>query len=140
MPGQFRAACIPAVLPGANPILQSFGSFDASKPMFDVNAFEPASSFNYYWGTGQKVTSYRGSGYKGQDLALSKTINLTEKMKLEFRGEAFNIWNAHYLTCDDQLWWDCMPFSNDISSADFGLWNGTVSRPRNVQLVGRFTF
>jgi hypothetical protein len=140
VPGQFRAACLPGVLGGKNPILQSFGSFDPAKPMFDVNAFEPVSNFNYYWGVGQRVTNYRGSGYKGQDVALAKNINLTEKLKLEFRGEAFNIWNAHYLTCDGQLGSDCMPFNNDISSADFGKWNGTVSKPRNIQLVGRFTF
>ena len=142
VPDQFRAICIPSVLPGHSPFLQKdFGSgFDPNKPLFDVNAFEPVSAFNFYWGTGQRVTNHRGSGYRSQDLAIAKNVRFTERLNLEIRGEAFNVWNAHYFTCDGTAFGDCVPFNNDISSADFGLWNGTVTRPRNMQLVARFTF
>ncbi len=141
VPGQFRASCLPGILPGKDPFLQHFGSnFDPNRPIYDVNAFESVDAFNFYWGQGQKVTKYRGQGFKGQDLAVAKNVNFGERLKLELRGEAFNVWNAHYFTCDAQMWSDCSPFNNDISSADFGVWNGTVTRPRNIQLVARFTF
>lgn len=140
VPGQFRAQCIPGVIPGANPFAQSLGSYDPNKPLFNVNAFEPPSSFNFYYGVGPRVTSYRGFGFKSQDIALVKGINLTERMRIELRGEAFNIWNAHYFTCGGQAFGDCVPFNNDIASASFGNWNGTVTSPRTVQLVGRFSF
>lgn len=140
VPSQFRMTCIPGVLPGKNPLLQSFGNIDVNKPLFDVNAFEPASAFNFYQGVGQRVTGYRGSGFKSHDLAISKDVNITERVKLVLRAEAFNLWNAHYFTCGGQAFGDCVPFINDISSAGFGNWNGTVTTPRNLQVVGRFTF
>jgi hypothetical protein len=140
VPSQFREVCIPGILPGANPFAQSLSSFDPNKPLFNVNAFEPAGSFNYYAGTGQRVTSYRGFGYKGQDLSITKNVYITEKIKVEIRAEMFNIWNAHFLTCGGSAFGDCIPFNNDVSNPSFGKWNGTVTNPRNIQLVGRFTF
>ncbi len=59
---------------------------------------------------------------------------------MEIRAEAFNILNNHYFTCDGQAFGDCIPFNNDPSSSSFGAWNGTVTQPRNIQLVGRITF
>ncbi len=59
---------------------------------------------------------------------------------MELRGEAFNVFNNHYFTCDGQAFGDCIPFNNDPSNSNFGQWNGTVTQPRNVQLVGRITF
>jgi hypothetical protein len=140
VPGQFRVACIPGVIPGQNPFLQSVGSVDVNKPLFNVNAFEPATSFNFYYGKGERVTNYRGSGFRNQDLALSKDINIAEKVKIVIRAEAFNMWNAHYFTCGGQLFEDCTPFQNDISASDFGQWTGSITTPRNIQLVGRITF
>jgi len=46
----------------------------------------------------------------------------------------------HFLTCGGSGFGDCIPFNNDISNSDFGKWTGTVTNPRNIQLVGRFTF
>jgi hypothetical protein len=140
VPDQFRVTCIPGVTSGQSPFLQSIGSVDVNRPLFNVNAFEPASSFNFYYGQGQRVTGFRGSGFKNQDFAISKNINITEHMRFVLRAEAFNLWNAHYFTCSGQAFGDCVPFSNDIAAADFGLWNGTVTTPRNIQLVGRFEF
>jgi hypothetical protein len=31
-------------------------------------------------------------------------------------------------------------FDTDIASQDFGMWNGGVSSPRNIQLSGRVSF
>jgi len=140
VPSQFRVACVPGINPGANPFAQSLDNFDPNKPLFNIAAFESASSFNFYSGAGQRVTGYRGFGYKNADLSVTKNIALTERFKFELRAEMFNVFNAHFLTCGGDAFGDCIPFNNDTSNSNFGKWTGTVTNPRNIQLVGRFTF
>jgi hypothetical protein len=118
------------VLPGADPFAQGKSNFDVNRPLFDVDAFEPADSFNYYFGSGSRVTNLRGFGYHNQDLMLSKSFALTERISLQIRGEAFNLWNNHTLR----------GFDTDVASPNFGMWDGTVSSPRNIQLGARLQF
>ncbi|HVT93053.1 MAG TPA: TonB-dependent receptor [Bryobacteraceae bacterium] len=140
LPSQFQAACIPAIT-SSDVLAQSWGSVDVNRPMYNVGAFESASNFNgFYLGSGPRVSSIRGSGYRDTNLSIAKEFSFTEGIKLEIRGEFFNIFNNHYFTCDGQAFGDCIPFNNDPSSSSFGAWNGTVSQPRNIQLVGRITF
>ncbi len=140
LPSQFVAQCIPGIVSN-NVLAQSWGGMNVNRPAYNVNAFEPASNFNgFYLGTGSRVTPIRGSGYKDVNLTIAKQFLITERVNLEFRAEMFNILNNHYFTCDGQAFGDCIPFNNDPSSAAFGAWNGTVSLPRNIQLVGRITF
>lgn len=138
VPGQFQAACIPAVLPGKNPFAQSLSNYDPNLPMFTPSAFE--NSFQYYFGSGQRVTGYRGFGYKNVNLSLQKEIPINERMRFTLRADASNAFNNHYFTCDSTAFGDCLPFNNDLGSSKFGAWNGTVTSPRSIQLVGRFTF
>jgi len=139
LPSQFRAVCIPAIT--GNVLAQSWGNVNVNKPMFNVGAFEPASDFNgFYLGTGPRVSSVRGSPYRDVNLSLSRKFAIKERLNFEIRGEAFNVFNTHYFTCDGQAFGDCIPFNNDPSSSSFGTWNGTVTQPRNIQLVGRVTF
>jgi hypothetical protein len=138
VPGQFRVACIPDILPGRSPFLQDLGSFNPNLPLFDKTAFEPVSDFNFNYGKGQRITNYRTFAYKNLDFVIAKDIAISERVKFQLRGEAFNATNNHNFTCGGNA--GCIPFNNDISSADFGKWNGTVSTPRNIQIVGRFTF
>jgi hypothetical protein len=123
-------------------LTQSWGGFNVNQPAFNGSAFESTALFanGNYLGTGPRVSSVRGSPYRDTNISLSKRISITERIHLEIRGEAFNIFNNHYFTCDGQAFGDCIPFNNDPSSPSFGTWNGTVTQPRNVQLVGRFTF
>jgi trimeric autotransporter adhesin len=130
VPGQFDVNCLPGVLSGADPFAQSKSNFDVNKPLFDISAFEPADAFNYYFGSGSRITNLRGFGYRNQDLMLSKAFALTERISLQIRGEAFNLWNYHVFR----------GFTTDIASPNFGLWDGTVTAPRNVQLGARLQF
>jgi hypothetical protein len=141
VPQQFRANCIPGTVVGANVLTQSFPNVDVNKPVFNAGAFEPVSMFENgnYLGSGSRISSVRGSPYRNTSLSVSKKISVTERMALEFRAEMFNIFNNHYFTCDGNFV-NCTPFNNDPSSANFGTWSGTVTQPRNIQLVGRFTF
>jgi hypothetical protein len=139
VPSQFRAACIPAIT--GQVLAQSWGNVNVNKPMYNVSAFTPTSQFNgFYLGTGPRVSGVRGSPYRDVNLSLARKFAIKERLNFEFRAEAFNAFNAHYFTCDGQAFGDCIPFNNDPSSAAFGTWNGNVTAPRNIQLVGRVTF
>jgi len=140
VPGQFAAGCIPAQIKGVNPWLQPVGSFDPGKgPLLNAAAFEPASSFNYYFGQGPRVSNLRNPGYYNQDFGVHKNFKLAEKMTLQFRFEFFNVWNWHTFTAAGEYGGGNI-INNDVSSPNFGLWNGSISTPRNIQLAGQITF
>jgi hypothetical protein len=139
VPGQFRAACIPAINSGANPFAQDKGSFDPNKgPLFNKDAFESVDAFNFYYGSGARVTSTRGFGYHNQDITLVKNTALGKGVNLQLRIEAFNVWNWHMFTHSGQ--WGGAAFNTDLASPEFGQWNGTVTNPRNIQVAARLEF
>jgi hypothetical protein len=144
VPGQFRAGCIQAVKEGANIFAQDIGSFDPAKgPLFNKDAFQSVDSFNYNYGTGARVTSYRAPSYRNQDLSLIKNTSLGGRMNLQLRIEAFNLWNWHTFSgCGGSNCFsgDAMAFTTDLASPDFGKWNGRVSNPRNIQVAARLEF
>ncbi|HEV2493405.1 MAG TPA: carboxypeptidase regulatory-like domain-containing protein [Terriglobia bacterium] len=147
VPGQFAAGCIPGVKPEASPWLQSEGSFDPGRldssgnpmPLFNVNSFEDFNSFNFYTGQGPRISNYRQPGYHNQDIGIIKNIRIKENVSFQFRGEFFNAWNWHIFTCPTQCWGGSA-FDTNPGDTNFGLWNGTVTSPRNIQVVGRLTF
>jgi hypothetical protein len=141
VPSQFQAQCVPAISDPSNVLLQSWDKVDVNKPMFNAGAFESSSLFasGNYLGTGPRVSSVRGSPYRDTNISLTKKFTLKERLNFEVRAEAFNIFNNHYFTCDGNFS-QCIPFNNDPTSTSFGTWNGPVTQPRNVQLVGRITF
>ena len=138
VPSQFRVGCIPAILPGADPWAQDKGNFDPTKPLFNVAAFEPIDSFNFYYGKGPRVSDLRGFNYYNHDLALVKMTGITERVKVQFRAEFFNAWNWHTFTWGGE--WAGQALNTDIASPDFGMWNGDVSDPRNIQFGLRIQF
>ena len=130
VPGQFRASCIPGVLPGANPWAQDVGSIDVNKPLLNAAAFEDPNTFNFYTGAGSRTTSLRTPGYHNQDLTVTKSFNITESVNFQVRADFFNVYNWHTLT----------GFNTDVASPSFGTWNGGVTNPRYVQVGGRIQF
>jgi hypothetical protein len=142
VPGQFRAACIPAIT--GDPFAQDLGSFDPAKgPVFNKDAFESVDAFNFYYGKGARVTSFRAPGYHNQDLSLIKNTRLGGRMNLQIRVEAFNLWNWHIFSgCGGANCFsgDASAFVTDLASPDFGKWNGRVSNPRNIQVAARLEF
>jgi hypothetical protein len=146
VPGQFRTACIPAVVGGANIFAQDVGSIDPNAgPLFNKDAFQSVDTFNFNYGTGARVTSYRGPSYRNQDLSLVKNTKLGARMNLQLRIEAFNVWNWHVFSgcgggSNNCFSGDTSAFTTDLASPDFGKWNGRVSNPRNIQVAARFEF
>src|SRR5205823_12548519 len=130
VPPQFQVGCIPAVSPGANPWAQDKGSFEPSQPLFDRAAFESPNSFNFYYGSGPRISNLRGFGYHNHDLGLTKNTQISERVNLQLRAEFFNVWNWHIFNCSSQCFGG-LAFTNDVSSPTFGMWNGAVTTPRN---------
>jgi hypothetical protein len=73
----------------------------------------------------------RGFGFYNHDFGLMKEVLFTERVRLQLRGEFFNVWNWHTFTNN---------ITTDVSSSSFGLWNGAVSNPRNIQLGMKIIF
>ena len=133
VPSQFDVACIPGILHGADPWAGGSRNFVPNGSIFNDAAFEPASSFNFYFGQGSRVSSLRGPGYHNHDFGLMKDTLLTEKVTLQFRSELFNVWNWHVFNCID-FCFGSTAFTTDLASPTFGMWNGAVTAPRNIQL------
>ena len=141
VPSQFREACLPALLPGANPFAQPKGShFNVNSPLLNVNSFEPVTAFNFYAGNGPRVQNFRQFGYNNVDLGLEKRFPITERVQLSLRGDAFNVLNSHHFNGVGAYGSSNFAFNNDVASPTFGEWNGTVTNPRNMQVSGRISF
>jgi len=63
---------------------------------------------------------------------------VNERIKLQIRGEFFNIFNLHNFVASGAM--GSQAFTTDIASPDFGKWTGDVTSPRNIQLGARFEF
>ncbi len=141
IPDSFRMGCIPAVLPDQTPFAQQKGSFEPSRPLLQRAAFEPIDSFSFYAGQGPRISSYRAFGFKNLDIALFKDIPIGEKLRLQLRTEFFNAFNwHHFVASGSTLRGGVSAFDNDLASPSFGLWNGQVSSPRNIQVGARLEF
>ncbi len=136
IPGEFGMSCIPGIL--KDPMLQDPGSWNVEKPLFDRSAFEPVDSFNYYQGNGPRVANYRAQGYHNQDFAIVKNVSFKENVQLQLRAELFNMWNWHILSTSIAN--GGYSVDQDINSSDFGMWNGGVTNPRNIQVGLRLSF
>jgi outer membrane receptor protein involved in Fe transport len=93
---------------------------------------------------------FRGPGYVNFDLAFSKTTDITERVKFEFRAEFFNLFNHANFTNPGVINNGNGPnngtvtFSggaggNDPNSSLFGQITSTYD-PRIIQLAGRISF
>jgi hypothetical protein len=131
VPSQFQAACIPAILPGADPFAQSKSNFNPEQPLFNASSFEDVNKFNSYWGQGPRVSNVRGFPYYNHDFSFIKNTRIAERVSFQFRAELFNIWNWHSFGSS---------FDTGIGDPTFGMWTGGVTSPRNIQLGARMSF
>jgi hypothetical protein len=139
VPAQFRAGCIPGILPGADPFAQDKGNFDPNQPLLNRGALEPADSFNFYFGQGPRISDFRGFAYHNHDFGLIKTTSITETVALQIRGEFFNVWNWHKFSSPGTTN-GIGSFDTNLASPAFGTWNGSVTPPRNIQIGVKIIF
>jgi hypothetical protein len=143
VPGQFRAGCIPAITNPSAVFAQDKGSFDPNQgPLFNKDAFEPVSAFNFYYGRGNRIEEdVRGFGYHNQDLSFIKNTRLPGRANFQFRIEMFNMWNWHVFGARGTTFGATTDaFDLDLASPTFGKWKGGVSDPRNIQVAARIEF
>lgn len=148
IPVQIGAQCLPALLPGAKPFAHSISGLDvASQPYLNVASFQPAGSFNFNTGDGPRVQNFRQPGYSDFDIGVQKLFHITERVTFQLRGDIFNIFNAHHFntvgvsnTNGYSSGTGGSAFVTDVASPSFGMWNGTVTAPRNIQVSGRISF
>lgn len=142
--GPVSAACLPGLLPGASPYAQSLGHIDVSNPLLDSHSFESPDSFEFYTGSGPRVENFRQPGYSDFDMGLQKLVHITERVTFQLRGDAFNIFNAHHFnTVGISIQSSGLggsAFDTDVASGTFGMWNGAVTSPRNIQVSARISF
>jgi hypothetical protein len=81
---------------------------------------------------------FRGPGRTNLDIAMAKTTAITERLKFEFRVEAFNVFNhAEFANPDTNL--DDATFGQ-ITSNTLGSGTTAVQTQRILQIAGRLTF
>jgi hypothetical protein len=74
---------------------------------------------------------FRGPFEQNWDFSLGKTFSITEKQRINFRSEFFNVWNhANFRN----------PSFVDVSGPNFGAITSTAGTPRIIQLVLRYQF
>jgi hypothetical protein len=141
VPGQFRAGCIPST--SGDIFAQSFDNLDVTQPIFNQSAFTSPDAFNFNYGNGPRISEFRKSGYRNQDLTLLKNTHLFRDVNLQLRIEAFNVWNWHNWNTSENATstgFGGGAFNTDVASPDFGMWNGSVTDPRVIQLAVRLEF
>jgi hypothetical protein len=60
-----------------------------------------------------------------------KTTHIKDRLASKLGVQAFNSLNQHSLGSN---------FGTSLTSANFGIWTGTTTNPRNVQASGRLEF
>jgi len=89
-------------------------------------------------GYGLPRNFFRGPGRTNLDMALAKTTAITERVNLELRLEAFNVFNhAEFANPDTNLYSQTF---GQITSTTFGSGINPLQTQRIVQLGGRLTF
>jgi hypothetical protein len=94
---------------------------------FDKTAFALPASFTY-GNSGADIL--REDKFKNLDFSLFKQFQVSERARVQFRAEAFNLTNSPSFSA---------PGSN-IDTATGGVVTSTLSAPRNVQLALKFSF
>ncbi len=106
------------------------GSFDPNKDTYLNAAAFPAQP-NYLLGNATRYNPLvRGFPGLNENVSLAKSFNLTEKIRLDFRAEAFNLLNR-------------VVFSNpntNLNSTSFGLVTGQSNTPRQMQFALKLYF
>jgi hypothetical protein len=143
---EFREHCVPGLVAGQQPLLHGRSSFNPvtdNNRLINPGAFEHDFSALGYTGYGKAVSTVYGPGYHDLDIAFTKNTQITERFNFRFQVNFFNTFNSHYfISAGDNNGGTGYAFVTDVAASgnSFGTWNGNVTTPRTIQLVGRFEF
>lgn len=125
----FNSGNRPNRIPGVDPI-NNTENFDPA-----INRYLNSAAFSqpapYTFGTGApNYGDIRAFGMKNEDVSIHKNFRLFENHRIQFRAEAFNVFNRVVFGSPD----------NNTLSANFGRITSTLNQPRSVQFVLRYVF
>jgi hypothetical protein len=135
-PNLFSYITIPSWTPYSNPVVSAAASVDAGEPL------ESGSEWGPYPANMLGRNSFSGPGAWNMNLGVYKNVKLTETTQVQFRGEAFNLFNHANMYV--------IPVSADVSTATAsanavvntqrGLSAASIRDRRNVQLAIKLLF
>jgi hypothetical protein len=96
-----------------------------SRSAFGTASFDPANPFGNTMRNG-----FTGPGQKNVDISLIRFIPITERLRAEFRIEAFNVFN----------WVNYANPNSNIAGARFGAIDRAATGPRVIQLGAKLNF
>jgi hypothetical protein len=96
---------------------------------FDTSAFSFNAPFTF-GNAPRMMPNLRSAGINNFDISLFKNTMITEKLKLQFRAEAFNAFNRVQFGVPN----------TSINSTAFGVISSQQNSPRNLQLALRLLF
>lgn len=114
----------------------NFGAFSLPTPAVPAKGTTPGIPGAY--GT-ENIGSFFGPGFAQIDVSLTKDTAITERLKLQFRADIFNIFNHPNLDMPSNTW-------TASGATSFGLISNTVGRTigfgtaRQIQLALKLTF
>jgi hypothetical protein len=107
-----------------------------NNPVMWVNKTAAIGSFRHpYPGESGQRNELRGPGYFGIDAGLSKEWRVKEEQTASFSWEVFNVTNA--------VRFDAAASANNFSltnSTNFGVYSSTLTKPRVMQFMLRYSF
>lgn len=125
-----------------NTVVAIYGGHDANHPYFDGTAFtNPVTNGLVHLGTtGRNIL--RGPGFLNINQNVSRTFGLGEKFKLQFLGEAFNLFN-HPSFANPGSTFNAPTLNADGSVRSYNGYStisATVSSARQLQVGAKITF
>ena len=121
----------PNIVPGCQIELKGRAQ-DRLNKWFNTACFTAPSSFGY--GNAPRTLNVRGMGISNFDFALAKNTTITERLRVQFRAEAFNVFNRVQFN----------PPGTVFGISTFGVTSASVAsqanQPRLIQLALKLEF
>ena len=123
-----KGATRPNYIGGCNPVINGSATSRLTE-WFNTSCFTPPGTFSY--GNEPRVDpKLRWAGVNNFDLSVNKTTQITERVKLAFRAEAFNLFNRVQFG----------PPGESVGTASFGVVSGQFNTPRVIQFGMRLSY
>lgn len=124
------------LLPGATVTREHSSRADMIAKFFNTDAFVPTNQVPHgvYGSSGRNIIS--GPGFSNTDFSAIKDFPVTERYRMQFRSEFFNIFNQVRLGCSDTTWGCSDPVAT-VNSSSFGQIRSAGSA-RQIQFALKF--
>ncbi|MDX1980301.1 MAG: TonB-dependent receptor [Bryobacteraceae bacterium] len=119
----------PLAFGGAERLSRSSNNPRTVDEWFDVKQFVPQEPFTLRQ-LSTRVADLRSQGIRRWDFSVLKNTILTERVKMQLRGEFYNFFNTTHFAAPN----------TSVTNASFGRITGTFLGPREIQVAMRLEF